>query len=1046
MKPIYIKMKAFGSYVDETISFEKVNKGLFLITGDTGSGKTTIFDAITYALYGKTSGSMRNEKMMHSQYVKPYDITSVEYCFSYGENTYTVKRIAGGDDYTLNKKTGEYTLKKTPRTEKVELIYQDGTSYTGKDVNEQIESIIKLNPSQFKQVVMLAQGEFTELLKASSIDRQKIFTKIFDTTIYDGIERNSKQRYEDASSKLDENKSDISKNIDKIKPIEESKYYESWQQNGRFSESDKESLIELINNINDELSERISQIDNQIATNRVAKEGFVAKLSYANQINEKIDNLSIKNEQLVKLNENDGYINGLVETNKLARKANSLLTDFNLYQNTLSEIEENKKKISELQELINKATEALANFTSQKEKMESTYESDLTKLNNEMAQINNSLADYEVYDSLVKKIEDLMKDQRIAKKTSEDITKKLESITKKLEKLNKDQKELESLLVNSEVIELRIKTNKTLLDRLESLSKKVKDYALALKNIDEINTDIEQAIKVNDEAKQIYDEYYHKYIDNQVDAIRKTLIIGQPCPVCGNIHTSNINLNNSYREVSKEVLEEYKQEYERANSSLQDLYNELSNYKNSSQLLLNDIQYNKDIKYEGELVQFDELLNNKREEIVGIIQSDEKTLISNKENEKIFNENSKTIDSLTKDQNDEMVNKTNNDKELLSLEINIKNTNDNLANVKSKLVFESLFVAKSQIELLENKKTDLKNDYQKIVNNYQKCTEEMVKLTTLLSDQQDKKSDLANKASKQLEELNNQLSKNGFTSIAHFKDCLLDEQKIESYENTIKSHNNTKLELTIEISTLMKEASGKEKIDIIEIENNINEIDNSNKQLELIKDSNTGILAVNTSAYKNIVKLYDNRDSLIEDYQTIKDLYEVINGTVSKKHLSFKTYILRKYFIKMLNLANKRLIDLSNNQFYLKCKDFDDLSTRGSVGLDIDVINMITNGKTDAKSLSGGESFIAALSMALGMADLIQLSNGSVRIDTMFIDEGFGSLSDEIRDKAVNVLTELSDDNRLIGIISHVTELKHQVDTKLIIEKDDKGSHHRWEY
>ena len=148
----------------------------------------------------------------------------------------------------------------------------------------------------------------------------------------------------------------------------------------------------------------------------------------------------------------------------------------------------------------------------------------------------------------------------------------------------------------------------------------------------------------------------------------------------------------------------------------------------------------------------------------------------------------------------------------------------------------------------------------------------------------------------------------------------------------------------------------------------------------------------------------------------------------------------------MLAKANERLIRLSHNQFILKCVDIEDLGNRGSVGLDLNVIHLVTNEERDAKSLSGGESFMAALSMALGMADLIQLNNGNVRIDTMFIDEGFGSLSDDVRNEAVSILNELTDENRLIGIISHVNELKAQVDTKLVIEKDEQGSHHHWEY
>ena len=160
--------------------------------------------------------------------------------------------------------------------------------------------------------------------------------------------------------------------------------------------------------------------------------------------------------------------------------------------------------------------------------------------------------------------------------------------------------------------------------------------------------------------------------------------------------------------------------------------------------------------------------------------------------------------------------------------------------------------------------------------------------------------------------------------------------------------------------------------------------------------------------------------------------------------MDFETYVLRQYFRQVINAANRRLLKMVSGQFKLVCRDLSDLGGQGASGLDLDVYSMVTDSIRDVKTLSGGESFMAALSMALGLADIIQNSAGAVQLETMFIDEGFGSLDDESREQAIMILNQLAGDHRIVGIISHVTELKEQIDHKLIVEKTDQGSKVHW--
>lgn len=177
----------------------------------------------------------------------------------------------------------------------------------------------------------------------------------------------------------------------------------------------------------------------------------------------------------------------------------------------------------------------------------------------------------------------------------------------------------------------------------------------------------------------------------------------------------------------------------------------------------------------------------------------------------------------------------------------------------------------------------------------------------------------------------------------------------------------------------------------------------------------------------------------------IETLRDTAGGKLSRKRIDFQTYIQRRYFGQVISAANERLVKMSANQFILRCRELSNLGTVGNVGLDLDIYDIANDRIRDVKTLSGGESFMAALSMALGLSDVIQRRAGKIRIDTMFIDEGFGTLSDDTRNQALSLLADLSEGDRLIGIISHVTELKAQVEKKLVVTKTDEGSSARWQ-
>ena len=195
----------------------------------------------------------------------------------------------------------------------------------------------------------------------------------------------------------------------------------------------------------------------------------------------------------------------------------------------------------------------------------------------------------------------------------------------------------------------------------------------------------------------------------------------------------------------------------------------------------------------------------------------------------------------------------------------------------------------------------------------------------------------------------------------------------------------------------------------------------------------------------HLKKLEEVDGGLRKEYETVSRLSKTANGTLSGSvKLDFETFVQRQYFKQIIQAANQRLVRMTSGEFLLQCREIENLGNQGQAGLDLDVYDMTGDSVRDVRTLSGGESFMASLSMALGLSDIVQNTAGAVSIETMFVDEGFGALDDEAREEAIRVLTDLAGERRLVGIISHVNELKEQIERKLIITKTEQGSTAVW--
>ncbi len=366
---------------------------------------------------------------------------------------------------------------------------------------------------------------------------------------------------------------------------------------------------------------------------------------------------------------------------------------------------------------------------------------------------------------------------------------------------------------------------------------------------------------------------------------------------------------------------------------------------------------------------------------------------------------------------------------------------------KEQLTYENKDKAQAVINELEKEQTGLQRNVDEASKEWELVKEELSKAVAQKKTEEEQKQRLEKQILADTKEYEEILHKQGFVDEADYRDAVRNEKERDVLEQAVIAYQNSVLMNQTAINHYEHQAEGKNPVELEALEEALQNKKHEKAQLEITVVKLHGDNERNREAYDKLRKLYEKRGELRKQYDLYSNLDKTANGNLSgMAKMDFQTFIQRKYFERIIHEANKRLVKMTSNQFILQCRELQNLGSQGAVGLDLDVYSLVNDKSRDVKTLSGGESFMAALSMALGMADVIQNAAGKVRLDTMFVDEGFGSLDDESRAEAIRTLHELAGGKRLVGIISHVTELKEQIERKLIVQKDEKGSKITWRY
>ena len=913
MRPIKLTVSAFGPYAGKTVlDLDKLGEnGLYLITGDTGAGKTTIFDAITYALYGEASGDNREASMFRSKYAEAATPTEVELVFAYAGKTYTVKR---NPEYERPKSRGEgFTTQKA----EVQFLYPDGRVVTKqRDVDNAIRDIMGINRSQFLQIAMIAQGDFLKLLLAPTEERKKIFRQIFKTQLYQDLQDRLKKESGQLNDKCDAARNSIKQYIDGITCDENDVLCMEVEKakNGLLPAKDVAELIE-----------RLLTQDND-------KKTAIQK------------SISDAEKALEIVNANLGKIEAKEKTQKALDQA----------QNSLTREKETNLALK-------------ADFDIEKGKI-----SERELLAEEKARIEAEFPRYEALDTIEKQI-----------KNDEDAISKKERQLKKdrdqyaadeaaFKTLKKEFESLEDAGEGKEKLSRQKEKAQQKQEKLKNLSKLFEGLHGFADTLDALQSDYKKASAASEKATADYEAKNRAFLDEQAGILAETLENGKPCPVCGSLEHPCI-AHKSAKAPTEAQLKRAKENADQARKTAEGLSGECKKAKG-----LLDAKKDETEKRAKELwqsVPFEDVENKLPEEQKAVSEEISALDRALSEEEKKVSRRSELAESLPKTE-----------KALEEREKDILGRNTSLEADKA--------------SLSEKKK--------------QRDTEkELLRFGSI---------EEAKKKSKALEKHIGEMKK----AFDNAQNALSEsDKKIAGYTSSIK-------ELTKQISSdcdLDQEGETKKKTDITEKKA---ADDAAVKVLHTRIESNSQVLA-------HIREKVGELDALEKRYAWLKALSNTANGNISgKEKVMLETYIQMTYFDRIIARANSRFMVMSGGQYELKRRKEAE-NNRSQSGLDLDVIDHYNGTERSVKTLSGGESFKASLSLALGLSDEIQASAGGVRLDTMFVDEGFGSLDEESLDQAMRALSSLADGNRLVGIISHVADLKNRIDKQIVVTKEKSG-------
>ena len=944
MRPITLTMNAFGTYLEETtIPFEQFGtNGLVLITGDTGAGKTTIFDAISYALYGETSSGNKRRKpeMLRSDYADAKNKTYVSLTFEHQKERYTITRSPAylRDGYA------------TKTAASVEMLLPDGTRLkTARDIDGEtkggnivfpgkIRELLGISLEQFRQIAMLAQGDFLKLLHAETKEREKIFRTIFNTQIFFDLQEKISETYLERKRTYETIRQRVEEQLGEIRlPKEEE------QEHGAHAEEDWQWLREHVEQ---------------------------RKLELLQEIISELKKLHVLDES---------RITGLRTREEEMREALKNLQEYN------QEKQRQKKKEELCVRLEQEKEELVARVQSVQKTYQKAAEADQTPWIAEKEQIQKQLEAFE-------KLEVLKENSR---KSEADWRQKEAQIVQEqslAEKMEEKRKLLTEQLKQWELLPVRREQNRQRLEQwqaqheilkgLRQMQQGIAEKEEALKHLQkQLVIELQQ----KDAANSHYNELDTKSRAHMAGIFAAKLVEGSPCPVCGSIShpapAGEVHGVPGAEEVkqAQKILEQARAACDRTQGKIQRAEAAAETEKRHLRQRLSELSKESwEKKDYAEMEAYLEALGEKIKKRIQELECEQADLIRQQAEQKALKKQLEMIEEKQRDQ---------------------EQRKRKLSEEKERLL-GCYLSAKSEVEVLKRQLTCSREHLESRLSVCTGTLERLQRERTEAQEQYMRLKELADKMEGQLRATKEEQ--------LHLQVALKEKEEalfcMEILSGSEEAQERTEKE------------SGMQKM--------CGQIHEAYERYLLRADKNAECI-------RKLEQLYRDLEKAEKSFVQIRRIHMAVNG-----NYKFETYIQGVYFDEIIAQANRRLTVMMHQQFELKRGE----KTAGNRGLDLFVYDYQTAKNRDVRTLSGGESFVASLAMALGLSDIVQQHNGGVKLETMFIDEGFGSLDADTLEQAIRTLNQMSQGECLIGIISHVEELRKRIDKKIYIHKTNRGS------
>lgn len=1065
MKPILLTMQAFGSYGEKTeIDFQK-GGDFFLISGDTGSGKSTIFDAMMFALYGEvsTNGSGKENELL-SQFVdvrndKPL-VSLVFTAHQHGqEETYKITRTP-----RHTRPAKRQGAKPQEEGETAELLMPDGSQYPGKlsDTNRKIEELVGLTADQFRKVVMIAQGEFMDFLRAGSKEKTELLRDLLKTDYYYQLSERLKTLAKDKNTAAKTQRANMSffagRAVTEGLPEEDALALDKAKGTvikaaEKLQSEQVDMLAEVLSGVCARLQLQQGELAQRQTAAQVERDECMKRIEAAQPLMKRFEELESAEKTLQECAAQADEIEkkrGLIGK---IRDAWAIEPKYQRMKDAQKALTDAQRELAAKQQELPQLKQTAADAAAFHQQMEKTKDAATTQCAEVETKVEKALKTFDALDEAEKALHQAEEADTKAKANAESAKKALDDFKKQEDAWRAQEAELQGTEAAYEVCKQQNQQYRDLKKSLEDLHGNQKDVQEKARQATAAKDAYASATQKYQRAQNEYDDYRLAFLNAQAGLLARELVSGKPCPVCGALeHPAPCQLTQENQQMNREQLERRRKAADDAAKAQEEKAKE----SESAQVKLTERQKAAE-EAEKKLV---ENAKNIRENVTMATAADVEAMLTAwlPELQSASKSVQAKVDAL-------------------------KKVRENLDGAKAER--DKLEKAASTAQETAKSTAVKKAEAEKTWNLHQeelsggtyRTREDAVAQRTQAQEAKQKAEAAASQAAEKesqahdaeaacetrIQRLNEEMPQkqaNAEEFNQQYQQTMaeksLDEtqwqaltanydaEEPDRLQKEVSDFDQKKNTAETQCTTAQSAIAGREKPDMAKLEAASKAAESALKEVSDALESTKHLRLNNEKVLEDLREGRDPLANACKEANTAQHLSDVMAGTESGNRMNLETFVQRSYMEKILCDANRRFRDMSNGQFELKLINVEDAGEGKNKGLDLEVYSIVTGKTRSVNTLSGGESFMAALSLALGMADQIQAATAAIHLDVMFIDEGFGSLSDNARNEAVNILKEMAGKQRQIGIISHVSELKDEIENQLIVKKDDRGSHISW--